>query len=256
VLFQAPIQAQNYAPLIKKANDAFQSGDFNTALDEYRQLLSKDTKNIDFNYKYATCLYNTSDINKATKFYDLILNMYDPPIDSYFYRGKIFQHNYDFQNAIKSFEKYKSLIGKKDVDLGADREINFCVNAQNQLKNIGSIKTLKRYPANRRDFYQTYKLNNTALSFISIDDLFTKQNLKKNYKPLIVSFRGMKYRFFASYGLDVRTGRDIYFQKKNEKNEWEEPMKLGSEVNSLGDEDFPFFDEQNGIRLEGLTYLK
>jgi hypothetical protein len=247
VLLKVPSQAQNDAPLIKKANNAFQSGDFNSALNEYRQLLSKDPKNIDFNYKYATCLYNTSEINKAAKFYDLILNMYEPPVDSYFFRGKIYQHNYDFQNAIKSFEKYKSLLGKKDLDLGADKEIKYCVNAQNQLKNIGSVKTLNRYSANRRDFYQTYKLSNTAISFIPIDELFSKQNSKKNFKPLIASFRGMKYRFFASYGLEARTGKDIYVQMKNEKNEWDEPIRLGSEVNSLGDEDFPFFDEQNGI---------
>jgi hypothetical protein len=94
------VEAQNDALLIKKANSEFQLGNYSVAINDYRQLLSKDPKSIDFNFKYATCLYHTDDINKATKFYDLILNMYDPPKESYFYRGKIYQNNYDFQKAI------------------------------------------------------------------------------------------------------------------------------------------------------------
>ena len=129
--------AQNDASLIKKANAEFELGNFNSAINDFRQLLAKDAKNIDFNYKYATCLYHIDDINKASKYYDLILNMYEPPFESYFYRGKIYQHNYDFQKAIKSFEKYKNLLGKKDIDLGAEIEINYCKIALAQIKNTG-----------------------------------------------------------------------------------------------------------------------
>ena len=239
--------AQNDASLIKKANAEFQAGNYNLAITEYRQFLAKDPKNIDFNFKYATCLYYTDNINNATKFYDFILNQYDPPVESYFFRGKIYQNNYDFQNATKCFEKYKDLKGKKDIDLGAEKEINYCKQAATLLKNPGSLKTIKRYSANKSDFFKTYVFPNFEYSFYSLDEVFEKQNSKKNFKPTYAFVKGMKYRFFASYGSNLETGKDIYIQKKNAANEWEEPIRLDNQVNSEGDEDYPFFDEVNGI---------
>ena len=239
--------AQNDAPLIKKANAEFELGNYSSAINDYRQLLAKEPKSIDFNYKYATCLYHIDDINKAAKYYDLILNMYEPPIESYFYRGKIYQNNYDFQKAIKSFEKYISLRSKKDVDLGAEIELNHCKNAQFILGKLGSVKTIKRFEANKSDFYKTYAFSNEMYDFYTIDDVFAKQNRKKNYKPTYAFIRGMKYRVFASYGPNSESGKDIYIQKKDAENNWSEPVRLGLEVNSNADEDFPFYDEENGI---------
>ena len=240
-------EAQNDASLIKKANSEFQSGNYNLAINDYRQLLAKDPKNIDFNYKYATCLYHTDDINRATKYYDLIVNMYDPPKESFFYRGKIYQHNYDFQKAIKSFEKYKSLLGKKDVDLGAEIEIIHCKNALNNLKNPGTFKTLKKYEANRNDFFQTYSFTSLIYSFFKVEDIFEKQNSKRKHIPIRASYTKIKYRLFASYGPNSAFGKDIYIQKKNGEAEWSEPIRLGPEVNSDADEDYPFFDEEKGV---------
>ncbi|MBM3186733.1 MAG: hypothetical protein FJZ67_10570, partial [Bacteroidetes bacterium] len=241
------IEAQNDAALVKKANIEFQSGNFSVALNDYRQLLSKEPKSIDFNFKYATCLYHTDDINKATKYYDLILNMYDPPKESYFYRGKIYQNNYDFQKAIKAFEKYKSLLGKKDVDLGADIEINHCKNALQFIKAPGTFKTLKRFNEDKINFFKKYSFTNQFYNFYTIDDVFAKQNSKSKHIPTYAFMRGMKYRFFASYGSNTESGKDIYVQKKNVKDEWDEPIRIGSEVNSNANEDFPFFDEEKGI---------
>jgi hypothetical protein len=240
-------EAQNDASLIKKANSEFQSGNYNLAINDYRQLLAKDPKNIDFNYKYATCLYHTDDINRATKYYDLIVNMYDPPKESFFYRGKIYQHNYDFQKAIKFFEKYKTLLGKKDVDLGAEIEIIHCKNALNNIKNPATFKTLKKYQANRNDFFQTYSFTSLIYSFFKVEDVFEKQNSKRKHIPIRASYTKIKYRLFASYGPNLAFGKDIYIQKKNGEAEWSEPVRLGPEVNSDSDEDFPFFDEEKGV---------
>jgi hypothetical protein len=241
------MQAQNDAPLIKKANNEFQSGNYSIAVNDYRQLLAKEPKSIDFNFKYATCLFHIDDINKAAKYYDLILNMYEPPVESYFYRGKIYQNNYDFQNAIKSFEKYISLKSKKEIDLGAQIEIQHCKNALAIINSPGSIKTIKRFSANRSDFFKNYEFTNLFYDFYSIDEVFTKANNKKNYKPTYAFIRGMKYRFFASYGANSETGKDIYIQKKNAENEWGDPIRLGTEINSALDEEYPFFDEENGV---------
>ena len=56
----------------------------------------------------------------------------------------------------------------------------------------------------------------------------------------------MKYRFFSSYSNDIESGKDIFYQKKNENNNWEPPKRLSTVINTLMDEDFPFYDERSG----------
>jgi epidermal growth factor receptor substrate 15 len=247
VLSKSSIWAQKDGPLKKKADLEFDNKDFRTALTDYRQLLTQDQKNTELNFKYATCIYFTEDIKNAKKYYDLILNKPDVPAEVFYYRAKIYQHQYDFQNAIKLFEKYKSISGKKPTISGVDNEINYCKNALANLKVPGSIKTLKREAANLSDFYNTYSFTNISYSFYPAKEVFTKFNEKNNFIPVNALVRGMKYRFLSSYSSDLASKKDIFIQKKNEKNDWDEPIRLSAIINSTADEDFPFYDETNEI---------
>src|SRR5436190_10393241 len=51
------------AKLVKKdANGAFTSGDFNSALTSYRDLVKSSGENPEYNYRYGVCLLNTNSI--------------------------------------------------------------------------------------------------------------------------------------------------------------------------------------------------
>ena len=80
-----------------------------------------------------------------------------------------------------------------------------------------------------------------------MEDVFEKQNSKRKHIPIRASYTKIKYRLFASYGSNSAFGKDIYIQKKNGEAEWSEPIRLGPEVNSDADEDYPFLDEEKGV---------
>ena len=112
--FTFDIQAQKDIEQKKRADNYFQNQQYSTAINEYRQLLAQNQKNMEINFKYAACLFHTDDIKLSTRYFDLILNQTEVPVDAYYYRAKIYQHQYNFTKAIQLFTKYLELKPKKE----------------------------------------------------------------------------------------------------------------------------------------------
>ena len=240
------IQAQKDIEQKKRADNYFQNQQYSTAINEYRQLLAQNQKNMEINFKYATCLFYTEDIKQSMRYFDLVLNQSEVPVDAYFYRAKIYQHQYNFTKAIQLFTKYLELKPKKEQNLDAQTEINFCKQAKSAIGQLSSLKILARSISPGIDFYNHYVFTSKNYSYYSAEGVFEKQNSKNNFKPIYAFLRGMRYRIFASYNDNSESGKDLFIQKKDEKGEWGKPIRLCQEINSTFDEDFPFFDEVDG----------
>jgi hypothetical protein len=248
--------ALNFAPIIqaqkeidqKKLANYFQNKQYALAINDYRQLLAQNQKNMEINFKYATCLFYTEDIKESKRYFDLVLAQAEVPTDAYFYRAKIYQHQYNFNKAIELFTKYLELKPKKEQNLDAQTEINFCKQAKSAIGQPSSLKILARTTSPGIEFQKHYTtiFSTKKYEFYSIDDVFEKQNTKQNFKPSYAFLRGMRYRIFASYNDNSESGKDLFIQKKDEKGEWGKPIRLCPEINSSFDEDFPFFDEIDG----------
>ncbi|MBU3658866.1 MAG: hypothetical protein FGM14_03275 [Flavobacteriales bacterium] len=245
--FIIDIQAQKEIEQKKRADTYFQNQQYALAISDYRQLLAQNQKNMEINFKYAACLFHTDDIKLSTRYFDLVLNQPEVPADAYYYRAKIYQHQYNFTKAIQLFTKYLELKPKKEQTFDAQTEINFCKQAKAAIGQPSSLKILARTISPGADFYTYYSFTTKKYSFYSIDDVFEKQNSKNNFKPTYAFLRGMRYRIFASYSDNTENGKDLFIQKKDEKGEWGKPVKLCAEINSTFDEDFPFLDEVEGI---------
>ena len=245
--FIIDIQAQKEIEQKKRADTYFQNQQYDLAINDYRQLLAQNQKNMEINFKYATCLFHTDDIKQSTRYFDLVLNQTDIPIDAYYYRAKIYQHQYNFTKAIQLFTKYLELKPKKEQTFDAQTEIDFCKQAKSAIGQPSSLKILARTVSPSNEFYTYYNFTTKKYSFYSIDDVFEKQNSKYNFKPKYAFLRGMRYRIFASYNDNSESGKDLFIQKKDEKGEWGKPVRLCPEINSTSDEDFPFLDEIDGF---------
>ncbi len=245
--FIIDVQAQKEIEQKKRADSYFQNQQYALAINDYRQLLAQNQKNMEINFKYAACLFHTDDIKLSTRYFDLVLNQTEIPIDAYYYRAKIYQHQYNFTKAIQLFTKYLELKPKKEQTFDAQTEINYCKQAKSAISQPSSLKILARTVSPGIDFYTYYNFTSKKYSFYSIDDVFEKQNTKQNFKPSYAFLRGMRYRIFASYSDNSESGKDLFIQKKDEKGEWGKPIRLCPEINSSFDEDFPFFDEVDGF---------
>ncbi len=238
--------AQTESQLLKKSNASFSKEDYKSAIEGFRQLLSNDIKNIDYNYKYAVCLYYTKSPKSSQKYFDYLLNQEGFPIDVFYFKGRLYHLNYQFQQAIEMYEDYEKIRSNKDKDYRCLEEIKRCQNALSLLKSPRAIEVISMESMPLDDYFSSYVFDSENYKLYSVNDEFSKINQKMSFVPKYVFKRGMKYRFFSSYSKIEETGKDLFIQKKGSDNEWQEPIRLGSDVNSSFNEDFPFYDEGSG----------
>ena len=239
--------AQSVIAIKKRADAAFEKKEYESAKVDYRQLLAQNQKNLELNYKYATCIFYTEDIKNARKYYDFILAKKDAvfPLETYYYLGKIYQHQYYFETAIQQFK----LIQQKDEKLAAkfnvQGEIESCQSALAGMKDMRTLQVVKKSQPFGDAFYNHYTFLDDSYSFYKASEVFAKENAKHQYEPIYAFKRGMKFRVFASYGPES-PNLDVYIQRKNTENEWDKPMKIIGSVNTAQDEVYPFYDAENG----------
>ncbi len=238
--------AQTESQLLKKSNASFSKEDYKSAIEGFRQLLSNDIKNIDYNYKYAVCLYYTKSPKSSQKYFDYLLNQEGFPIDVFYFKGRLYHLNYQFQQAIEMYEDYEKIRSNKDKDYRCLEEIKRCQNALSLLKSPRAIEVISMESMPLDDYFSSYVFDSENYKLYSVNDEFSKINQKMDFVPKYVFKRGMKYRFFSSYSKIENTGKDLFIQKKGSDNEWQEPIRLGPDVNSSFNEDFPFYDKGSG----------
>ena len=239
--------AQSITAIKKRADVAFDKKEYESAKVDYRQLLAQNQKNVELNYKYATCIFYTEDIKNARKYYDFILAKKDAvfPLETYYYLGKIYQHQYYFETAIQQFNRLKEKDPKLALTLDVQSEMNACQSALAGMKDMRTLQVIKKSQPYGEAFYEHYTFLDDSYSFYKASEVFAKENAKHSFEPIYAFKRGMKFRVFASYGPES-PNLDVYVQRKNAANEWDKPMKILGSVNTAQDEVYPFFDAENG----------
>ena len=239
--------AQSVTAIKKRADAAFEKKEYASAKVDYRQLLAQNQKNLELNYKYATCIYFTEDIKNARKYFDFILAKKDAvfPLETYYYIGKIYQHQYYFETAIQQFNRLKEKDPKLALSLDVQAEINACQSALAGMKDMRTLQVIKKSQPYGEAFYDHYTFLDDTYSFYKASEVFSKENSKHQYEPIYAFKRGMKFRVFASYGPES-PNLDVYIQRKNAANEWDKPIKIQGTVNTIQEEVYPFFDAENG----------
>ncbi|MFM1854464.1 MAG: hypothetical protein RL164_1782 [Bacteroidota bacterium] len=230
--------------LEKEASLSYSKKDFTSALPAYRQLLAKDQLNPDFNFRYGHCLYEVANQNDAAKYFDLIIANQlpcDPLV--YYYRGRIFQHQYFFQKAISAYQQYEKLSANQKDTYPITELIKQCERGVLELKNFQTLPFLSTKEVERNKFYTQYPFADEGYSIYEAAEVLPKYNAKKGNVPIYCYRRAMKYRILA---LDDGSGQlDLYIQKKDAANNWAKLIKIEGEVNSSKNEAFGFYDEES-----------
>ncbi|MEN9699775.1 MAG: hypothetical protein RLZZ301_973, partial [Bacteroidota bacterium] len=238
------LYAQSMSAIEKRAASAFDHGNYIEALPDYRQLLAQNQKNPNYNYRYGTCLFYTTDINQAAKYYDVLIakgSIPDPTL--YYYRARIYQHQFLFRKAIEHYQSYQKESVSLKHPLDVSEEIAQCERALEQLHAFGTLQVLKKQQATSA-FYEAYVFADQSYSFYKAAEVHAKNNQKHAYTPIYAFKRGMKYRIFASYGTSGDQ-LDLYIQRKNADNNWDEIVRISGPVNTALDEGWAFYDESS-----------
>ena len=122
------------AKLVKKdANGAFTSGDFNSALSSYKDLVKSASENPEYNYRYGVCLLQTNSIkSKAVEPLEKASKASGTKKDVWYYLGMAYMNANKWDDAITAFTTSKTngiLKPSKDF-LPVERMIEMCNNGK------------------------------------------------------------------------------------------------------------------------------
>ncbi len=120
----------------KVAEQKMTWGNYEGALDDFLQLLEKDSKNIRFNYNIAVCYLNTN-INKAKAipYLEIVTRSENFDPNAMYLLGRAYHFAYRFDDAIKAYTVFKEKgKGTPDNLKYADRQLQECINAKEIMK--------------------------------------------------------------------------------------------------------------------------
>jgi tetratricopeptide (TPR) repeat protein len=163
------IPAQGYEPA--DAEEHFKHHNYIMALRVYKELFRKDPKNVDFNYKIALCYLNTN-INKkeAISYLEFVTKQEKYDVEALFDLGKAYHYANRFDEAIKTFNKFKEKTKAKGKDAERiDREIEMCNNGKELVKypvNV-TFENLKEVNSEFPDYYPFTTSNESFIVFTS-----------------------------------------------------------------------------------------
>ena len=228
--------------MIKGANTMFDQKKFEQAMPLYSQLVSLYPKEADYNMKYGVCLIHADpDKSASLKYLKYAASKSESDAIAHYYYAHGLHINYDFSRAIKSYEKYKSLAGKKiPEEFMVDRQIEMCNNGKTLLKNIFDLNVIEKKEISRTEFFRIYNLGEIGGKIIVKPDEFKTKNDKKSTETDLIHLpNDANVIYVSGYNDDKTKGKDIYRIRKS-GDVWGLPENIGDVVNTAFDEDYPF----------------
>ncbi len=229
--------------LLKQANTLFEDGSYAEAYPMFTQLLSIKKGDPDITFKYGATLLYGSD-KKADAIPYLQKSSLKAGIDNraFYFLGKAYQLNYEFDKAIKNFEKFADLSDSKTQDkYNLALSLQQCNNGKALLTNIKEVIVLDKTDVDANEFFRYYQLENLSGKILIAPEEFQSSIDKKNgHLPIIYSTPLSNVVYFSSYGKKGDQGLDIYYATRKGDGSWSEPNLLPSTINTPFNEDFPF----------------
>jgi epidermal growth factor receptor substrate 15 len=225
-----------------QADQLFEKEQYVEATPLYLRLLALSPRSYDYNFRYGTCLLYNS-YKKQDAFRYLNYSAADPGTDirAFYFLGKAFHLNYQFNDAVRSYEQYRQkAAGKPKPSFEVDRQIEMCQNGKRLLTTITDIVVLEKKEYDKAEFFRLYNLENIGGDIIVAATYQSKIDKKKGHVPLVHIGPDAKSFYYSSYGESDTGQKDIYVRKRLPDNTWSQPQAVAGNVNTKFDEDFPY----------------
>lgn len=226
----------------KRADELFEEQKWVDAQALYNSIITSAPRDHDLNFRYGTSILNGSkDQEEAIRF--LKYSITGAAIDkrAYYYLGKAYHLNYQFNDAIKYYSKFQELASPNDLKaINVSSDLKACAFGKKLLSNITDMIVIKKDELPAEDFYDIYDLSDIGGQLIVTDLFQSKIDKKKNHRPIIHFPVNSPYIYYSSYGDNEDSGLDIYVKKKLPDGEWSLAQKVVGGVNTELDEDFAY----------------
>lgn len=233
---------KNEADLKKGADELFEQKKYVEATQLFSQLISLYPKDANYAYKYGACLiYSSKDPEEPLTYLKFAASQMDVNPEAYFFLGQAYHINFNFKEAINSYEKFKTKAkGKTLKEFDADGMIRMCNNGQTLLKTITDVVVYEKSASTALDFFRAYNLEEYGGKLIvKPEEFMTAYEKKNNIQSVMYLPDNADRLYFSSLEDKSETGRDLYLVDKTDEG-WSKPFKLPSILNTNYDDDYPF----------------
>jgi hypothetical protein len=241
MLLTTLVFGQTEAEMKVQADKLFDNGQYLEATPLYLRLLSLQPRDANYNYRYGTCLlFNSNNKSDAIKYLGYSIN--EPTIapEAFYFLGKAFHLNYQFNEAIKHYTTYNEKKAGATKKFDADREIQMCMNGKRLMTTISDLIVVDKKEISTDKFFRIYDLNDIGGSMLVTQEFQTKIDKRNNHIPLIHFPQNPSVIYYSSYGESETNGKDIYVRRRLPDGGWGMPQALPGNVNTKFDEDFPY----------------
>ncbi|AEA45147.1 PD40 domain-containing protein [Fluviicola taffensis] len=239
---QLSFAQESETELKENAAKLFDSEKFVEATSLYLRLIALNPRSTEYNYRYGTCLLFNSN-RKQDAFKYLNYSVTDPTIApaAYFYLGKAYHLNFQFNEAIKNYNIYiQKSGGNPNPNFETSHQIEMCQNGKKLLTTISDLVVLEKKEIEYASFFRLYNLSNIGGVNLITADYQSKIDKKKNHIPLIHFPDKAQTIYYSSYGDSDKGSKDIYCRRRLPDGKWGLPSLVTGNVNTKYDEDFPY----------------
>ncbi|MGE0567960.1 MAG: hypothetical protein AB7O73_08420, partial [Bacteroidia bacterium] len=245
VLTHNAVYSQSESEIIKKAEELFEEEDYKEAYKHYSQLVANKPTDALYNYRLGVCMiYSEPNKKKCFNYLNKAFNnRKELPKDVAFFVGKAYHINYQFDEAIKFYNVFKSEAPSSlQKKLKVDNEIKACGNGKRLLSTMTDLVVITKKNLNEKDYFRSYTPNEFRGKLLVLPDKFkTNYDKKKKTNSIMFLSDGGGRVYFSSYGNKDINGKDIYYADRLPNGEFDKPQ-LVEGINTEYDEDYPFID--------------
>jgi hypothetical protein len=241
--FSAFSQGKTEDDLKKQAAQAFEDEDYATGFRLYSTLVANYPKDPSHNYRLGVCmLYSDPNKKKCMQYLKFAVDhVKETEKEVFFYYGKAYHLNFQFDDAIKYYNLYKESGASSSMQkkLSVDHEIQCCKNGKRLLANVRELVILDKKELSLSDYFRSYDLKDIGGKLLAKPaDFITPVDKKKKDKSIIYLPASKEVLYYASYG--TGDNKDIYIVRRLPSGDWSKPENLITPINTEYDEDFPF----------------
>lgn len=227
-----------YAQRAEEGMRYFNNHQYQEAKNIYAELLKKTPKDKLTNYRYARCCFELGEVDTAIKYFEIAGAGY---LETGYYLGQLYIHNYDFDKAIDSYEKYLSTQkGWDEKTLISGEKIGQATLAEKLLSRVEDIAIIDSIVVDKDKFLSFYKISKELGELkqekIQVDSL--------HYEDKISYITQRKDRVYFS---DISNGNMDLFTSYKLLDGWSNPVSLSNIINTTANENYPF------LLLDGVT---
>ncbi len=244
------IHAQTeYSGPVMKANAAkyYQQGMYADALELYEILLKRYPKDYEYNYYTGTCLLMLNqNLDKAAELLNFATTRPNVSSDAFYFLGRIYMLNYQFNEAKNAFEKFLNLASKQEKrSLDGEGQLQHAWSALELTKQYIPYETVASSLFSFSDKENIRQIRSTGGELkpkpAALLTAGEKQGEPASYYFLPDNINRGDYIYISGYGKNKKNGLELFRVKYIDGLKWG-PMEALTSLNTSSDEILPYFD--------------